>query len=238
MTRPQSKRELTATNEAIVADCNDKLSKLATSLSSLLQKEVFPEEERQVIKTIDVVTNMERLYCSVKEDGAVKTRAVTGKDYLRAIWELNIYGLDDIDDDVLSNQYKTLLNNLSSEPVRKLICALKDTSADAHVSVDIIKALLNSNTELYLGCEMICHTVIVSALKKGIESVVESMVSTYEHKFHKSRNVPDSAADMEMEISMNGPSLPNCQAVIQKAITEYFSDHRPKKDEKLAPYMP
>ena len=64
---------------------------------------------------------------------------------------------------------------------------------------------------------------------KGVESVIESMVSSYEHKFNKSSNVSESTAAVEMEISVNGPALPKCQSLVRKALNKYFIEHKKMK---------
>ena len=49
------------------------------------------------------------------------------------------------------------------------------------------------------------HVVCVASLRIGVDSVVESMVSSYEHRFNEQRNLLDENATDEMDICVNEP---------------------------------
>ena len=57
-----------------------------------------------------------------------------------------------------------------------------------------------TNPELYSGIEMIMQANLVGAIKIGVESVSESVVSKY--SIH---NMKDKTANNEMFIPVNGP---------------------------------
>ena len=58
----------------------------------------------------------------------------------------------------------------------------------------------------------------------GVESVVESMVSSWEHRFNKTRNCHNSTSQHEMEVSVNGPNLAKAAGVVERALKKRFPD--------------
>ena len=213
MTHLQSKHELTATNEATSADCNDKPSKLVTASAGGFpwRRVTCHQDHRCGDQHGEIVLQCERGWCC--QDSYNHRKGVP-----RAIRQLNIYVRWHGWWRAVKWVQKTTEQFVIWTSYKVGLCLERWQSWCSCFSW-CLQALLNSNTELYLGCEMRCHAVVASALEKSFESVVQSMVNTHEHKFYKSRNVPDSAAVMEMEISVNGPSLLICHAVIWKAIT-------------------
>ena len=54
---------------------------------------------------------------------------------------------------------------------------------------------------------MIVYAVNVAALKFSVESVVESIVSQYEHRFVPKCSLSETTADQEIQIYINGQIL-------------------------------
>ena len=60
---------------------------------------------------------------------------------------------------------------------------------------------------IYSGIELTLQCIATSAVKISVESVVESLVSRYESQFDAKRQLKETNALDEMEISENGPDV-------------------------------
>ena len=74
-----------------------------------------------------------------------------------------------------------------------------------------------TNPELYSGIEMIMQANLVGAIKIGVESVSESVVSKY--SIH---NMKDKTANNEMFIPVNGPKVGKEDETIKKTWDRKF----------------
>ena len=52
---------------------------------------------------------------------------------------------------------------------------------------------------------------------------MESIVSSYEHRFGPKRTLNEDTAENEMQIFFNGPNLLHCDCIIKKALDKYFN---------------
>ena len=145
--------------------------------------------------------------------------------YLRAIRHL-VHTLNDIDDKVLHDKFDSFCHVLTSAEntgVVKNVSEKPLSKREESISSEIMKELLSSKSKLYVPCKLILHSLCRGALRYGVESVVESMISSYEHRFPQTRNVLDGTASEEMEISVNGPSFNHCKDIVSSSLTSYFS---------------
>ena len=62
-----------------------------------------------------------------------------------------------------------------------------------------------------------------AGLCNGIESVVESWVSTAEQHSSKLRNLSQERLEYEMMIAINGPEVVHCDSVVKEAMAMYWS---------------
>ena len=72
------------------------------------------------------------------------------------------------------------------------------------------------------------YAIQYSILTMGVESVVESLVSTWESKFHKNGNCKEENALLEMELCVNGPVLAECDSVVREALRRHFVKNKKK----------
>ena len=72
---------------------------------------------------------------------------------------------------------------------------------------------------------MIMQAIAVSCVKQSCESILESMVSTYEHHFNGMRNMDEDNINEEFFIAVNGPNLAHCNSVVEKAMTLYWKGY-------------
>ena len=84
------------------------------------------------------------------------------------------------------------------------------------------KSLDDFPAQLYTGIELTLHSVCTAAVKVSVESVVESLVSRYEGHFDSKRQLKEEYALDEMEISENGPNLPNADKLLAAAMHKYW----------------
>ena len=66
---------------------------------------------------------------------------------------------------------------------------------------------LNTESQLYVGNEIIIHCLLSVAVKYSVESSVESLISRYEVHFGPGRQLDQENASMEMYTAENGPIL-------------------------------
>ena len=78
------------------------------------------------------------------------------------------------------------------------------------------------NDNLYVGIEMIMQAIAVSCVKQSCESILESMVSTYEHHFNAMRNMDEENVNEDFFIAVNGPNLTHCNSVVEEAMQIYW----------------
>ena len=62
------------------------------------------------------------------------------------------------------------------------------------------------------------QAIAVCCVKQSCESVLESMVSMYEHHFDSTRNMGEENINEEFFIAVNGPNPSHCNNVIEEAI--------------------
>ena len=79
-----------------------------------------------------------------------------------------------------------------------------------------------TNPELYRGIELIMLATLVGAIKIGVESVAESVISKYSIHNSKIRNIKDNTANNEMFIAVNGPKVGEAYETIKKALDRKF----------------
>ena len=137
-------------------------------------------------------------------------------------------------------------------------CADKDKDSFSD-SKELIKLFLNTSENLFVDIEIVMHITCCAAVKLATESVVESLVSRFERQCHKGRGrLLESTREDLMEISCNGPNLPECHDVVEKSmdrawggkkwhfnrtydIREMFKDskvlERMKKEKSALPFM-
>ena len=82
-----------------------------------------------------------------------------------------------------------------------------------------------NSSENYRNCEWIIHGLNTAVMKFSVESIVESVVSIFERKFPAGRTSSEKTMYEEMNITLNGPSLPNADNLLGKSVAHYFKDH-------------
>ena len=122
----------------------------------------------------------------------------------------------EVDTEEIDNQFSIFLERLGKELDTEPISKIEKIN-----SKDIMKTFM-TNPELYRGIEMIMQATLVGAIKIGVESVTESVISKYSIHNSKIRNIKDKTANNEMFIAVNGPKVGQADETIKKALDRKF----------------
>ena len=93
-------------------------------------------------------------------------------------------------------------------------------------SATYIQLMLETEKELYTDCEAIMYGITVACLKFGVESEIECLFSQFEAKVGPRRNAKEDTMSDEFEITVNGPSLPQADRILETALEARFKDKR------------
>ena len=72
---------------------------------------------------------------------------------------------------------------------------------------------------------VVVHIILTACVKISVESVVETLVSRYEHHFTSSRQLDEDDSLDEMIISKNGPALHNADNLLERAMNRYWAEN-------------
>ena len=89
--------------------------------------------------------------------------------------------------------------------------------------------LLNTEGELFKGCEAVIGILVQAAAMKSVESVVESWISVLEHHSSKARNLSEDMIETEMIIAINGPAVPHSESVVKESMVKYWGGKKTVK---------
>ena len=121
-----------------------------------------------------------------------------------------------ISDDILEDNYKKFVKVLKKHALNK--------DFENITNNDIIKDLLNTELNLFIGVEVTIQSICAAAVKLSVESDVESLVSRYEKHLKVDRQMEEENAEHEMEISENGPLLHHADNIIERAMNKYWRE--------------
>ena len=154
---------------------------------------------------------------------------VRGKGYIHTAHMLRFKFTDSAKK--ITNTIKDIPDIEVKENFSKFLKSLEIHTKDVAVEELDIKTLIKDflkSLELYTGSELTLHCMCTAAVKVSVESVVESLVSRYEHHFDASRQLKEDRALDEMEIAENGPELVKADAVLSAAMNKFWSEKSPK----------
>ena len=66
------------------------------------------------------------------------------------------------------------------------------------------------------------QAVLVSCMKVSCESLLESLVSTFENHFDARRTMNEDSTSEEFMIVVNGPNLSHCDNLVKEAMDTYW----------------
>ena len=107
------------------------------------------------------------------------------------------------------------------EAIEKIEDLKKETEGEL-TSMEVLRMLLATQTELFKGCEAVIDILIQAALSISVESIVESWISVIEHHSSKSRPLGEDSLDAEMMIALNGPSIVHSSGIVKESMSTYW----------------
>ncbi|CAL4066453.1 unnamed protein product [Meganyctiphanes norvegica] len=176
-----------------------------------------------MINKVECLTDLKATFLKLKARGVPIVAAIEGEKLIKNAKSL-CHTIEDVSDNVLKMQYNLFLKKL-------LDIYFPVTEADFNMikNIDIIKNFFNTNEMLYEGVEFIMHAISAACVAISVESIVESVVSMYENRQTKFRNLGEDRANHEMQIGCNGPNLAKCDRLLEKAMKTYFKTHKQGK---------
>ena len=214
--------------QALVAE---KGKNLLAKLKEDLKDQVYHPEDRALIAETRKLTDLETIYVTAQEHGALLTSAKLGPSYIASAQNM-VPELATIEKSLLQAQFKVLCQSLAGPNVQaeiaKFITDNNKTGSKSTLTISkkLAQMLFSTDWCLYADCEMIAYAVNVAALKFSVESVVESIVSQYEHRFGPKHSLGETTADQEMEIYINGPNLAKCNSIVSAALDNHFGSRK------------
>lgn len=159
----------------------------------------------------------------IRARGPVITCSLEWENFLKHSKSI-LHTIKDIPDETLKMQYRSFLNRLHEH-----YNDIKKDDLDNLTSIDIIQKFLTSKLKMFDGIELIIHIICAASVAMSVESIVESIVSMYENRQSKFRNIGEKRGNEEMMIAVNGPEISNADKILKKALDNYFKNHRDGK---------
>ena len=73
-----------------------------------------------------------------------------------------------------------------------------------------MKSFLGTEKRLYVDIEMVMQAIVAFSVKHGLESILESQISSFENSFDQKRNMNEESVWEELLIALNGPRIGRC----------------------------
>ena len=217
ITRKSNKDILLKNKENVEEKTDKKLLELTKDISSRLNENVYSKEGEYIINQTRIILDLPKLAIKVKSEGFVVVALTEYSNWIEAVRNINIEDLNKVSDDDLKSQFKLYLSRLE---IMTRDYSVKDlTDLDSKI---LIRNFFDPDKKLYLGIEMILHSMAVASIKQSCESILESFVSKYENHFDARRNVDEETANEEFEIAVNGPNLAHSNSIIIEAMDLYW----------------
>ena len=175
-----------------------KMKQLAAQMKRDLREGMFNEEVTEGIEVIRSVVDMKGLADRVKAHGAINVGLMDGQNFAENMKKLT-NSVDNIPNEKLEDAYTKFLKSFEQYIAGKGI--------DNIDSKQVLRDYLNTESQLYVGNEIIIHCLLSVAVKYSVESSVESLISRYEVHFGPGRQLDQENAHMEMYTAENGPIL-------------------------------
>ena len=218
-TRPQLQQ-----NQVVVADgvnlVKERLSTLAWRMHHDFSGELFEDETKEMIEHCRTVCDVKSLLAKINRKGAVSVGLEEGDNFLIAT-------------NFVTDTCKSFSRNDMLKLFRDYVSVLEEAFVMSGVrKFDLSKFQNRKLIQDIIGSEgsrrfekvrVIVHVILAACVKVSVESVVESLVSRYEHHFTASRQLTEDNTLNEMIISENGPHLHEADGILERSMNNYWS---------------
>lgn len=184
--------------------------------------EVYSEEDLAMVKDIRTVLDLKEKVQSVSVVGHVRAAQRSVSKFMDAAKNIDPEMLEQCDMPEWREQYRTFygkLDTINSLP-----------GSEKFSSMEVMVRLLNTEGELFKGCEAVIGILVQAAAMKSVESVVESWISVLEHHSSKARNLSEDMIETEMIIAINGPAVQHSESVVKESMVKYWGGKKTVKD--------
>ena len=166
-----------------------------------LKTEVFDEQSQKIIALTKTILDLPSLAMKLHQvdGGYIKIALTEFPNFIKAVKNIIIRSLLDLPENALEKQYTEFLRRLEKLTVKYKIEELETLDAK-----ELIKNFFDPVGKLFAGIEMVMQAIAVSAVKQSCESILESMVSKYEHHFNSQRNMAEDNINKAFFLAVNG----------------------------------
>ena len=199
--------------------------KHSTAMCEYLHKglgEVYSEEDMSMVKDIRTVLDLKEKVQTVAVAGHVRAAQRSITKFMEAAQNIDPEMLEQCDMAEWREQYRTFYGKLG------IINSLP--GSENFSSMEVMVRLLNTEGELFRGCEAVIGILVQAAVMKSVESVVESWISVLEHHSSKSRPLSEDMIETEMSVAINGPTVQHSESVVAESMRMYWGGKKKVKD--------
>jgi hypothetical protein len=199
--------------------------KNSTDMCEYLYKglgEVYSEEDLAMVHNIRTVLDLKEKVQSVAVAGHVRAAQRSVTKFMDAARIIDPEMLEQCDMAEWREQYRTFYGKLG------LINLLP--GSENFSSMEVMVRLLNTEGQLFKGCEAVIGILVQAAAMKSVESVVESWISVLEHHSSKSRNLSEDMIETEMSVAINGPAVQHSESIVTDSMRKYWAGGKMFKD--------
>ena len=177
-------------------------------------EDVYSSEDRLMLENILKVLDLERILQLTKE----RTTAVVVQQEVSKF----IGASEFIDQDYEVKYEEVEMRTQYRDFVEKVTKIGKQKDSEKLSSLEVMVILMNTNRQLWKGCEAVMDILCQAATMKSVEAVVESWVSVLEHHSSKSRPLTAETIQSEMMISINGPLIQHSPSLVEDSMKLYW----------------
>ena len=184
-----------------------------------LSNEVYDANTTEIIENCRLICDIKSLLLKLSRKGSVLVGLEGARPFVDAVRKIT-GSVSSVKDEDLIQQYRKFLDCIENIFIKTRY--FQDLSKTD--SKEIIQAILKRPTD-FNTTRVIVHCICVASVKVSVESVVESLVSRFEHHFGSSRQPSEEHSLDEMIIVENGPLLHHADTIIENAMTNYWKEH-------------
>ena len=197
--------------------------KHSTAMCEYLHKglgEVYSEEDMSMVKDIRTVLDLKEKVQTVAVAGHVRAAQRSITKFMEAAQNIDPEMLEQCDMAEWREQYRTFYGKLG------IINSLP--GSENFSSMEVMVRLLNTEGELFKGCEAVIGILVQAVAMKSVKSVVESWISVLEYHSNKSRNLSEDMIETEMIIAINSPAVQHSESIVTESMNKYLGGKKLK----------
>ena len=215
-----------------IKDAVKKAGEVLDFLHMGLSTKVYDGDACHVISNVRTVLDLQQLSRILLERGTVVVLNTSWEKFFSACKELDASLDARIDKRDFKAEYEDFLWRMEEiagdDRNRKL------------TSMDLLEKLLDPGVKLFQGIETVLSILCRAALSMSVEAVVESWVSIMEHHSSKRRPLSEDSMVEEVVISINGPKVVHCEAIVKESIRTMIKEdhiHFVRRSDNVKPWL-